>query len=318
MTIARFAARRLAVMAAILAIVSFLVFSLLALTPGDSAALLLGPQKATPELIARIRAEFGLDEPFLVQYRDWVVAALRGDFGRSIRSGQPVTTMISERVGVTVWLAGYAFVLTLLIAIPFGLIAGMRKGRLADRLATASSLIGLSAPTFAVGYLLMYLFSVLLDWFPAFGFGDGFLDTLWHMTLPAVTLAVSQIAILLRQTRAAAMGIADRDYITFARARAVPSRRIWQRYVLHNASLPVLTSAGLLLAYSLTGAVLVENVFALQGLGSLLVTAVAQLDLPVVQTLTMFTALLVLATNLVVDLMYFAFDPRLRRAVVAA
>mgnify|MGYP003338890830 FL=1 len=142
MTIARFAARRLAVMAAILAIVSFLVFSLLALTPGDSAALLLGPQKATPELIARIRAEFGLDDPFLVQYRDWVVAALRGDFGRSIRSGQPVTTMISERVGVTVWLAGYAFVLTMLIAIPFGLIAGMRKGRLADRLATASSLIG--------------------------------------------------------------------------------------------------------------------------------------------------------------------------------
>ena len=318
MTIARFAARRLAVMAAILAIVSFLVFSLLALTPGDSAALLLGPQKATPELIARIRAEFGLDEPFLVQYRDWVVAALRGDFGRSIRSGQPVTTMISERVGVTVWLAGYAFVLTMLIAIPFGLIAGMRKGRLADRLATASSLIGLSAPTFAVGYLLMYLFSVLLDWFPAFGFGDGFLDTLWHMTLPAVTLAVSQIAILLRQTRAAAMSIVDRDYITFARARAVPSRRIWQRYVLHNASLPVLTSAGLLLAYSLTGAVLVENVFALQGLGSLLVTAVAQLDLPVVQTLTMFTALLVLATNLVVDVMYFVFDPRLRRAAVAA
>jgi peptide/nickel transport system permease protein len=317
-TIARFAARRLAVMAAILAIVSFLVFSLLALTPGDSAALLLGPQKATPELIARIRAEFGLDDPFLVQYRDWVVAALRGDFGRSIRSGQPVTTMISERVGVTVWLAGYAFVLTMLIAIPFGLIAGMRKGRLADRLATASSLIGLSAPTFAVGYLLMYLFSVLLDWFPAFGFGDGFLDTLWHMTLPAVTLAVSQIAILLRQTRAAAMSIVDRDYITFARARAVPSRRIWQRYVLHNASLPVLTSAGLLLAYSLTGAVLVENVFALQGLGSLLVTAVAQLDLPVVQTLTMFTALLVLATNLVVDLMYFVFDPRLRRAAVAA
>ena len=318
MTIARFAVRRLAAMAVILAIVSFLVFSLLALTPGDPAVLLLGPQKATPEAIARIRAEFGLDDPFLVQYRDWVVAALHGDFGRSIRSGQPVTTMISERVGVTVWLAGYAFVLTVLIAIPFGLVAGMRKGRVADRLATASSLVALSAPTFAVGFLLMYLFSVRLDWFPAFGSGDGFLDTLWHMTLPAVTLAVSQIAIVLRQTRAAAMDVADRDYITFARARAVPSRRIWQRYVLHNASLPVLTSAGLVLAYSLTGAVLVENVFALQGLGALLVTSVAQLDLPVVQALTMFTALLVLTTNLVVDLLYFAFDPRLRRAAVAA
>jgi peptide/nickel transport system permease protein len=207
---------------------------------------------------------------------------------------------------------------TMLIAIPFGLVAGMRKGRLADRAATTSSLVALSAPTFAVGFLLMYVFAVKLDWFPAFGSGDGFLDTLWHMTLPAVTLAISQIAIVLRQTRAAAMDVADRDYITFARARAVPSRRIWQRYVLHNASLPVLTSAGLVLAYSLTGAVLVENVFALQGLGALLVVSVAQLDLPVVQALTLFTALLVLTTNLVVDLLYFALDPRLRRAAVTA
>lgn len=318
MIIARFAMRRVAATLAILAIVSFLVFSLLALTPGDPAVVLLGPQKATPEAIARIRAEFGLDNPFLVQYRDWVVAALHGDFGRSIRSGQPVSTTIGERVGVTVWLAGYAFVLTVLIAIPLGLAAGIGKGRLTDRLTTASSLVALSAPTFAVGFLLMYLFSVRLDWFPAFGSGDGLLDTLWHMTLPAVTLAVSQIAIVLRQTRAAAMDIADRDYITFARARAVPGRRIWQRYVLHNASLPVLTSAGLVLAFGLTGAVLVENVFALQGLGALLVVSVAQLDLPVVQALTLFTAFLILVTNLVVDLLYFAFDPRLRRTAAAA
>jgi peptide/nickel transport system permease protein len=316
-TILWFAVRRVAAMSAILAIVSLLVFGLLAVTPGDPAQLLLGPRQSTPEAIAAVNAEYGLDDPFAVQYRNWMIDALTGDFGRSIRSQQQVTEMIGERVGVTAWLAAYAFVLTLLIAVPFGLVAGMRKGRLADRLATATSLVGLAAPTFAVGLLLVYVFAVLLDWFPSFGAGDGFTDRLWHMTLPAVTLALSQIAIVLRQTRAATMDVSDLDCVTFARARALPRRRVWQRYVLHNASLPVLTSAGLVLAYSLTGAVLVENVFALQGLGTLLVTSVTQLDLPVVQALAILTAVLVLGTNLVVDLLYFVFDPRLRRAAVS-
>ncbi len=317
MIIARFAARRLAAMLAILAIVSLLVFSLLALTPGDPAVLLLGPNRATPESIAQIRDKYGLDDPFLTQYVHWVGDAVRGDFGRSIRSSQEVTEMIGERLTVTAWLAGYAFVLTLLVAVPFGLVAGMRKGHLIDRLATATSLLAIAMPSFAVGFLLIYVFAVRLSWFPAFGRGDGLIDTLHHMTLPALALAVSQIAIVLRQTRAATMDVADRDYVTFARARAIPSSRVWRRYVLHNASLPVLTSAGLVLAYSLTGAVLVENVFALQGLGTLLVTSVTQLDLPLVQALTMFTALLVLVTNFVVDLLYFVVDPRLRRAAAA-
>jgi peptide/nickel transport system permease protein len=317
-TFARFVALRLAAMAVILAIVSLLVFSLLALTPGDPAVLLLGPNKATPESLARIRAVHGLDDPFLTQYTDWVRNAIGGDFGRSIRSGQRVTEMIGERVGVTAWLAVLAFILTIAVALPFGLTAGMRKGRPVDRIATATSLIALALPSFAVGFLLIYIFAVKLSWFPAFGRGDGFVDTLHHMALPAVALAMSQIAIVLRQTRAATMDIAERDYVTFAKARAVPRSRLWRRYVLQNASLPVLTSAGLVLAYSLTGAVLVENVFALQGLGTLLVTAVSQLDLPLVQALAMFTALLVLITNLVVDVLYFALDPRLRRAAVAA
>ena len=314
MTIAGFALRRLAAMAAILLVVSFLVFSLLALAPGDPATLLLGPNRATPEAVARVRAEYGLDDPFLVQYARWLGDAVQGDFGRSIRSSEPVTDMIGARVGVTAWLAFYAFALTVAVAVPVGVLAGTRKGSRLDRVATGASLVALAAPTFAVGFLLIYVFAVRLGWFPSFGRGDGFVDRLWHMTLPAVALAVSQIAIVLRQTRAATMDVGDRDYITFARARAVPRRRVWSRYVLHNASLPVLTSAGLVLAYSLTGAVLIENVFALQGLGVLLVTSVTQLDLPLVQGLAMLTALLVLVTNLVVDLLYFALDPRLRRA----
>lgn len=317
MTFGAYALRRIAAIIVILGVLSLLIFGLLALMPGDPALILLGPKSATPEALAAVRARYGLDDPFLVQYWHWLGGAIRGDFGVSIYSGNRVTTMIGDRVGVTTWLAVYALALTVLAALPLGLAAGMRTGRRLDRVATAVSLVSLSAPTFAVGFLLVYLFAVRLKWFPSFGSGDGFFDTLLHMTLPAVTLAASQFAILQRQTRAATMDVADRDYVTFARARAIGRGRIWNRYILRNAGLPVLTSAGLLLAYGLTGAVLVENVFALQGLGVLLVTSVAQLDLPVVQGLAMFTALLVLVTNLAIDLLYYALDPRLRRAAVA-
>lgn len=318
MTLAAYALRRIAAILLILVVLSILVFGLLALTPGDPAIALLGPQQATPDALAKVRDRYGLDDPFFVQYGHWVSGVVRGDFGESIYSGDPVTTLIADRVGVTAWLAVYALVLTVLVAVPLGLAAGTRPGSRTDRAATALSLVTLSAPAFAVGFLLIYLFAVTLDWFPSFGAGDGFFDTLWHMTLPAVTLAAGQAAVLLRQTRAATMDVAERDFVTFARARAISPGRIRQRYVLRNASLPVLTSAGLLLAYGLTGAVLVENVFALQGLGTLLVRSVAQLDLPVVQGLAVFTALLVLLTNLVVDLLYYALDPRLRRAAVAS
>lgn len=318
MTLAAYALRRIAAILLILVVLSLLVFGLLALMPGDPAITLLGPQQATPDALAKVRDRYGLDDPFLVQYGRWLSGAVRGDFGESIYSGDPVTTLIADRVGVTARLAVYALVLTVLVAVPLGLAAGTRPGSRTDRAATAVSLVTLSAPTFAVGFLLIYVFAVTLDWFPSFGAGDGFFDTLWHMTLPAVTLAAGQTAVLLRQTRAATMDVAERDFVTFARARAISPGRIRQRYVLRNASLPVLTSAGLLLAYGLTGAVLVENVFALQGLGTLLVRSVAQLDLPVVQGLAMFTALLVLLTNLVVDLLYFALDPRLRRAAVVS
>jgi peptide/nickel transport system permease protein len=314
LNILKFTARRLAAMGVILLIVSFLVFSLLALTPGDPAVVLLGPTRATPEAIAKVNEEYGLDRPFVTQYLDWVTNAVTGDFGTSIRSQQDVTTMIADRVGVTAALAIYAFVLTVAVAVPLGLLAGSRQGSATDRAATTVSLVALATPSFAVGFLLIYVFAVRLEWFPAFGSGDGFLDRVWHLTLPALALALSQIAIVLRQTRAATVDVTDRDYVTFAKARAVPNSRIWTRYTLHNASLPVLTSAGLVLAYSLTGAVLIENVFALQGLGTLLVTSVAQLDLPVVQALALFTAVLVLMTNLVVDVLYFVIDPRLRRS----
>ena len=314
MTIVWFVLRRLAAMVVILAIVSFLIFSLLALAPGDPVLLLLGPAKATPEAIARVRAEFHLDDPFLQQYWSWVGNALHGDFGRSIRSGQRVTEVIAERFPVTLLLAVYAFVLTAVIGIPAGLASGVRRGKKLDRTVTFTSLIGLSAPTFAVAVLLIYVFAIWLGWFPPFGAGEGLGDRIYHTTLPAITLAIGSIAIVSRQTRAASMDVATRDYVTFARARATGSSTIWRRYVLRNAALPVITVAGLVFAFALTGAVLVEYAFALPGIGALLVESVQRLDLPVVQAVALFTAVLVLSVNLVVDVTYFLLDPRLRRS----
>lgn len=318
MTFAAYALRRVVAIVATIALLSLLVFALLALTPGDPAITLLGPQNATPEAVAAIRERYGLGDPFLVQYGNWALAALQGDFGDSIRSSEPVMSVITSRLWTTVWLALYAFIITVVVAIPLGILAAVRRGSWIDRLASSITLIALCTPAFAIGFLLIYVFSVQLDWFPGFGNGDGFFDTIWHLTLPALALATLQIPILLRQTRAAVMDVVDRDYIVFARSRGLSRSRIWLRYVLRNGSLPVLTSAGLILAFSLAGAVLIENVFALQGLGSLLVSSVGTLDLPVVQALALLTAILVLVTNLVIDLLYYALDPRLRRAGAAA
>lgn len=318
MTFAAYALRRVVAIVATIALLSLLVFALLALTPGDPAITLLGPQNATPEAVAAIRERYGLGDPFLVQYGNWALAALQGDFGDSIRSSEPVMSVITSRLWTTVWLALYAFFITVVVAIPLGILAAVRRGSWIDRLASSITLIALCTPAFAIGFLLIYVFSVQLDWFPGFGNGDGFFDTIWHLTLPALALATLQIPILLRQTRAAVMDVVDRDYIVFARSRGLSRSRIWLRYVLRNGSLPVLTSAGLILAFSLAGAVLIENVFALQGLGSLLVSSVGTLDLPVVQALALLTAILVLVTNLVIDLLYYALDPRLRRAGAAA
>ena len=305
-------------MLAILVTVSFLVFGLLSLAPGDPAIMLLGgPTKATPESIAQVRELYHLDEPLLTQYWYWVQDVLRFDFGRSISSQLPVRDSIGERFPITVALALYSFIITIVIAIPLGLAAGIRRGTRLDRSVTTVSLIGFAAPVFALAVFLIYLFAVQLGWFPVYGAGKGFVDRIYHLTLPAITLAVGQIAIIARQTRAATMDVATQDYVTFARVRGVSVKKIWGGYVLRNAALPVITISGLVLAISLTGAILVEQAFALPGMGTLLVAAVNALDIPVVQAITLLTAFVILSFNLIVDVTYFALDPRLRRGVGA-
>jgi peptide/nickel transport system permease protein len=308
MTIVLFLAKRLAAMVAVLLVVSFLVFSLLTLSPGSIVATLLGTRPATPATVAAIKAQYHLNSPFLVQYWQWLSGAVRGDFGRSVQSGATVTSLIASHLPVTLELALYALVLVVVVA-------GIGRGRLFDRGASALTVVGMSAPGFALGLLLVYVFGVALNWFPVYGAGSSqFFDRMAHLTLPAVALATGLAALIVRQTRAAVLDVMEQDYITFARARGLSSPRILLRYALRNTALPVVTAAGLLLIVAISATVLVETVFSIPGAGQLMVQSIQAKDIPVVQGLALFVALLVVLVNLVVDAAGLVIDPRIRAA----
>ena len=309
-----FLTKRLLVAALLLVVVSFLVFTLLAISPGSVETTLLGARPATPETIQAIRAEHHLDEPFLAQYWYWASGAAQLDLGRSITSGDTVTHLLGERLPVSLALAGYTLLLVLVIGVPLGLAAGIRHGTRLDRTVTTLTVVGMSAPAFAVGLLLLYVFGVELGWFPVFGAGDGFVGRVHHLTLPSVALALALGALIVRQTRAAALDVMSEDYVTFARARGLRRRRIVTAYALRNVSLPIVTSAGFILILALSGAVLVESVFSLAGVGSLIVESVTTKDVPVVQGVALMLAFYVIVVNVLIDLSVMVLDPRTRYA----
>jgi len=313
--LARFVLVRLAATGLLLLVISFVVFALLHLTPGDPARNLLGPKPQTPELLASIRAKYHLDESFFRQYLLWLRNVLHGDFGTSIRSDTAVTTLLSERVLLTAQLAAMAFVLTVGLAIPLGIAAAWRAGSGFDRSLSVGAIVGVGAPTYAVGLLLLYVFGVWLGWFPVYGSGDGGLDRIWHLALPAVTLAAGIGALVFKLTRTAVVGELDQDYVAFAVSRGLSRRQI-RSIVLRNALIPITTSLGLVFAFLFGGTILVEVTFALQGIGSLLASSVTFKDLPVVQAITLLTAAVIAFTALAVDLLYYAIDPRVRKQQV--
>ncbi|TYB42219.1 ABC transporter permease [Actinomadura chibensis] len=312
--VTRLIARRLPIAACLLLGISLAVYGLLALAPGSTERALLGTRPASPELLAAIRERHHLDQPFPLRYAHWLGGLLRGDLGDSVQTGEPVTARIGERLPVTLELALYATLLIVLLGVPLGLLAAARRERAADRAVTAGAVVAVSAPSFALGTLLLYVFGVKLGWFPVFGAGTGFAGRVRHLTLPAIALALSQIALVTRQTRAAGLDVVARDYLTFARARGLPARHVWGRYALRNTAVPVATSVGLVLAYSMSGAVLVEVTFSLPGLGALIMESVAAKDVPVVQGVALVAGAATIGINLLVDLAYLALDPRLRRA----
>ena len=311
-------ARRLVATVLLLLLISFGVFALLYAAPGSVEQVLLGTRPSNPQTLQAIREEYNLDEPFLTQYWDWLRGAVTLDFGRSIRTSEPVLQGIRDRMGLTLFLGIFGFLIALVSGVLLGVLAAVRKRGFLDRGVVAVSVIGVSAPAFATGIFLLYIFAVELGWFPAFGQGEGFTDRVWHLTLPAIALALTAMALILKLTRAAMINALDQDYVAFARARGIPSRHVLFTYAFRNALVPVITAAGLILGYMLTGAVLVEVTFALPGVGSLLVDSVNFKDVPMVQGVTMAIAFVIIMVNLLTDILYLFIDPRIRFSRVAA
>lgn len=304
-------AKRLLFAVFLLLVVSFLVFSLQSISKGSFVATVLGGRPATPEQVALVREEYHLDDPLLTRYWLWLQDAVHLDFGRSIKSDTSVFAAIEGRLPVTLELTFFAIALVVLIGVPLGMISGIRKGTAIDRFFTTTSIVGLSAPVFATGIFLLYVFGVYLGWFPSFGAGDGGVtDRLHHLFLPAVALAATMVAIVARQTRAVTLDIMSQDFVMFARARGLSQRRIMLSYALRNVAVPVVTVTGLLLIYLIGGTILVERVFSIEGLGQLMVNSVITTDIPVVQGITLFFALFVVIVTLVVDLVTMWIDPR--------
>jgi peptide/nickel transport system permease protein len=291
---------------------AFVIFSLLYLAPGDPARSLVGTKKATPELLAAIRDAYGLDDPFFVQFGHWVQGALHFDFGTSIRTGAPVIDYVAPHAQVTFELVFIALVLSVILGILFGVISAKGRGKLRDDVILNVSLVGTSAPSFAIGLFVLYVFALKFGWFPIYGIGEGFADRLWHLALPAACLTFAVSALLIKITRSALLPEIEKDYTTFMRARAIPARAITAAQV-RNASAPILTSAGLVLANLLGGTVLVESVFSIPGLGNLLASAVTFHDVPVVQFIALMLAFIVCLASAVVDILAYVIDPTSRR-----
>jgi peptide/nickel transport system permease protein len=306
-----FLVRRILALVILLLIISFLVFGLLYLAPGNAIQVLLGTHPSSPAIIAALKAKYHLNDNFIQQYLLWLKGAVHLNLGISIQTGQTVTSLIGSRIGLTVFLGLYAFLISVLFGVPAGVIAAMRNRSVADRAIVGVSLLGVSVPAFVSGIFLLYLLAIDVGWFPVYGPGAGFTDRLWHLTLPAFALAFGVMALIVKLTRASMITVLEQDYIAFAQARGVGPVRVIVRYGLRNALGPIITAGGLILGVVITGAVLVEQVFALPGIGSLLITSVESKDVPVVQGFTLLAAAILIAANFLIDLCYLFIDPRI-------
>ena len=294
---------------------SIVVFAVLALLPGSVADVMLG-ESATAESRAALTAKLGLDAPASTRYGRWVVGLLHGDMGQSVSYDAPVAELIAERLQVTAPLAAMAMALTTVLALTLGLYAASRHNQAGDVSVMALSQLGIAVPNFWFGVLLVLVFSVKLQWFSAGGFpgwSEGVGPAFKALILPAVALAVVQAAILARITRSAVLDVLREDFVRTARAKGLSRRAVLWRHVLRNAAVPVVTVMGLQFANLLTGTIVIENVFALPGLGRLIFQAIANRDLIVVQNVVMLLAALVIAINFIVDVVVVVIDPRLKR-----
>jgi len=323
-----FILRRLAQAIVVMGVVALIAFMLFQFV-GDPVTNLVG-QEATPEQRAQLRADLGLDKPAVVQFANFIGNALRGEFGLSLRQGRKVSALIVERMPATLELALAAAVLALVLGIPMGVVAALRRGSWLAQFLMGFSLLGVSLPTFLIGILLILLFAVVLNWLPSFGRGEvvslgGWttglltLDGWRHLVLPAITLSIFQLALIMRLVRAEMLEVLRTDYIKFARARGLSERTVYFGHALKNTLVPVMTITGLQLGGLIAFAIITETVFQWPGMGLLFIQAVQFADIPVMAAYLCLISLIFVVINLVVDLLYFAVDPRLRiDRVVAA
>lgn len=304
--------RRLLLLIPIMFFVSVLIFGISRMAPGDPALVMVGGHQTTPEVLENIRVKYHLNKPLWEQYGIWLKNALTGDLGESFKMKQSVAGMIKERLPLTVQLAVMSTILTLLIAIPLGILSAIKKQTWVDYTSSLFALAGVSSPVFFTGVLLVLLFSFKLDWLPAFGAGDGFVDNLKHMLLPSFALAVNMIALSSRITRTGMIEVLNTNYIQTAIAKGLPRYVIILKHGLRNALIPLLTVTGLQLGFLMIGTVLVEYTFGLGGLGSLIINGVQTSDYPIVQGTTLFLVVVFLLLNLIVDVLYAVIDPRIR------
>lgn len=309
-----FLARRLLSTLPVLAVVAVLVFLMLRLTPGDPAAVLAGDAAST-EQIAMIRSSLGLDRSIPVQFGIWLSHLLSGDLGQSYYYKTAVTTLIGQRLEPTVSLAVVTITLAVLVAVPLGVLAAWRFGGWLDRLLMGFSVLGFSVPVFVLAYLLIWLVSIKLGWLPVQGYkrlADGVGPWLYHLILPCITLSVIYIALIARVTRASVLETLGEDYIRTARAKGLPERTVLLRHALANAAVPIATVIGIGIALLIGGVVVTESVYAIPGLGRLTVDAVLARDFPTIQGVILLFSVVYVVVNLLVDLSYVFFDPRIR------
>ena len=310
----RYLFSRLLATVPVMAVVAVFVFALLHLSPGDPAFVLAG-ETATPEEVERVRQAMGLDRPFHVRLAEWSLAVVQGDLGQSIFFGRSVSELIAQRAGPSIALSLLSIALAVLLALPLGVLASWAAGRFADRVAMGFAVIGFSVPVYVLGYLLIFFFSVKLRWLPVQGYAplaDGLWPFLRHLILPSLALGLVYAALIARVTRSAMLEVLGQDYMRTAHAKGLGTLRIVLRHALKNAAIPIVTVIGIGFGMLISGVVVTETVFNIPGVGRLTVDAILRRDYPVIQGLVLVFSAVYVLVNLLVDLSYALFDPRVR------
>ena len=296
-------------------VVSVVIFLIIHLTPGDPAAVMLGDQ-ADPEAIAALREALGLNDPLPVQYLRWLGGVLQGDLGQSLYSDESMVSMLLSHLGPTLSLTVFALAISLIVAVPLGILAARKRGALADNAISVFSMIGISMPSFLLGLLLMFVFAVTLRWLPAAGYKtlaeDGMAEHLRYLVMPAIALGFMEAGLILRMTRSSMLEVLGSDYIRMAKAKGEKSLAITCKHAFKNALIPIVTTVGQTFMGLLSGATVVESIFNIPGIGKMTITAVQQRDYEVVQAVVLFLSMINIVVCLVIDLIYAAIDPRVR------